>query len=320
MLSDTSAFKLFPAPMAGLGDRAFRELCNLCGGAEPAWIPMIGAKAISHPGSRKHTFGLLDWGEEEERHVQIFGSSPAELAEAVHIMADFGLKSVNINMGCCMPKVTKGGGGCAVLQDPDLASRMIEACAEAAGTETAVSVKMRLGWKTFNTGPLLERMAELGVSAVFVHGRLGTDSFEAPLRMEELRRAASSASVPFYANGSITQETDLRKFIRMEGCHGVMIGRASLGHPDIFNVMRRRLDGVPAGENSFSRPLIQAVLALRHTELAGKFYRGEEKEAVKKLRRHLSRYEVLGTEALKLERFSELERFISGRIAQLQAP
>lgn len=319
--------ELYLAPMAGLTDLPFRELCRQYGCVEGTFVPMIGAAALLHRSSRRHTLSLLDWKDNsQDRKVQIFGASAAELYQASCILLELGASELNLNMGCQMPKIIKNGAGAALLRNLDLAESAICACVKAANGKVPVSLKLRLGWDNFNTVKLLSRLRDLGVSKVFMHGRFAIDKFSGPVRITELKAAAEVASVPFYANGDIVDYQSASQMAALPNCCGLMIGRAALGRPFIFAELAANFarDVKPNSESELNgknhllaktealHPLLQKISAIqKHIMLAEQYSNSDELSTIRRLRRHLSAYNCLPSEIMSASTFAQLKHLVA---------
>ncbi len=318
--------EFYLAPMAGLTDLPFRELCRQYGCVAGTFVPMIGAAALLHKSSRPHTLTLLDWKEsEQDRQVQIFGASAAELYKASRLLIEFGASGLNLNMGCQMPKIIKNGAGAALLRDLNSAKSAISACVKAADGKVPISVKLRLGWDSFNTAELLSQLRDLGVNKVFMHGRLAVDKFSGPIRIDELKIAAQSSSVPFYANGDIVDYKSAYKMAALPNCRGLMIGRAALGHPSLFAELAADFNCHTKSGGAFepqiefasyipkfSLTLKQKMVAVqKHIALAEQYVAADELSALYRLRRHLVAYNCLPPEAMSVSTFAELKRLVA---------
>lgn len=324
--------KLYLAPMAGLTDRPFRELCRHYGCLAGTFVPMIGATALLNKSSRQHTLALLDWKDDpQDRQVQIFGSSALELYQASRILVDLGASGLNLNMGCQMAKVTKNGAGAALLRDLELAKYAISACVKAANSQIPVSIKLRLGWDRFNTAELLGQLQNLGVSQVFMHARLASDKFSGPVRLVELKAAAQASSVPFYSNGNIVDYHSASQMAALPNCRGLMIGRAALGRPAIFAQLAAHFKqhiqggGQEARDDLFRLAKLEATEALPQTEvlrqkieaiqkhiaLAEQYTEADELSAVRRLRRHWIAYNCLPPEIMSATTFAQLKSLVA---------
>lgn len=220
--------------MAGLGDRAFRELCRSYGAGPLAICPMLSASALQHKETRQKTLSLCDWsGEAHPRSAQLFGSVASELTEAARVLQDNGIELVDLNLGCQMPKIVKMGAGAALLRQP---ARALELVAALRATLTCpLTVKMRLGWAQSDTAEqMVASLASLGVSAVAVHARTAVDGFAAPPNWPALARVCARSPLPIIANGSIATAAQAAAVWQVTQCSGIMLGRQALRTPWIF--------------------------------------------------------------------------------------
>ena len=220
--------------MAGLGDRAFRELCRSYGAGPLAICPMLSASALQHKETRQKTLSLCDWsGEAHPRAAQLFGSVASELTEAARVLQDNGIELVDLNLGCQMPKIVKMGAGAALLRQP---ARALELVAALRATLTCpLTVKMRLGWAQSDTAEqMVSSLASLGVSAVAVHARTAVDGFAAPPNWPALARVCARSPLPIIANGSIATAAQAAAVWQVTQCSGIMLGRQALRTPWIF--------------------------------------------------------------------------------------
>ena len=221
------------APMAGVADRACRELC-IEFGASYVVTEMVSSKGLTMHDRKSDTLMLL--GETEKpAAVQIFGNDPATMAEAAKKAASTGCQAVDINMGCPAPKIAGNGGGSALMKDPDLAARITEACAKA--IELPVTVKIRAGWDENNLNAV--HMAKLqesaGAAAITVHGRTRKQMYAPPVDLDIIRQVKQAVSVPVIGNGDITDPLSAENMYKTTGCDFIMIGRGALGAPWLFS-------------------------------------------------------------------------------------
>lgn len=245
------------APMAGVGDSAFRTVCAESGAACTV-TEMVSAKAL-HYGDESTAALMFIRGAERPCGIQLFGSEPEIMAEGVKAAAEYSPDFIDINMGCPVPKVTGGGDGSALLRDPALAGRIMEAAVKA--SPLPVSVKIRTGWDDEHVvAPEYVRMArECGVAAVAVHGRSRAGGYSAPVDFETIARCAETEGVFVIGNGGVNSAADCAEMFARTGCAAVMVARGALGDPLIF----REIAG---GEKSTDAERLE--LFLRQTRLA----------------------------------------------------
>lgn len=299
------------APMAGVGDSAFRTVCAESGAA-CAVTEMVSAKAL-HYGD-KSTAGLMFIRDAERPcGIQLFGSEPEIIAEGVKRAAEYAPDFIDLNMGCPVPKVTGGGDGSALLREPVLAGRIMAAAVKA--SPLPVSVKIRTGWDDEHiVAPEYVRMArECGVSAVAVHGRTRAGGYSAPVDFETIARCAETEGVFVIGNGGVNSAADCAEMFARTGCAAVMVARGALGNPLIF---REIAGGAPASDAE------RLALFLRQTRLAveqkGEFL------ALRQARTHAGWYlrGMRGAAELRrrgslVETYSELESVVSDALSQL---
>lgn len=234
------------APMAGQTNHAFRTLCrdmsgNACG---LVCTELLSSNALQHKGLRQQSFQLFDWRPEEAPFaVQLFGSDPANMAEAAQIVVDWGAQIVDINMGCWVPKVAKKGGGAALLRDVDSAAGVVQAVVDAVPS-TPVTVKVRSGWSPDNPTavPFAQAAQQIGAKAIAVHARFAGQGFTGEADWDMIRQVKEAVTMPVFGNGDVFTPQDAARMIELTGCDGVMIGRAALGDPWIFRRVAHYLE------------------------------------------------------------------------------
>ena len=266
------------APMAGVTDSAFRQLCRELG-AGLTYTELVSAKALCYQDQKSRQLLRLAPGE-APACAQIFGSDPVCMAEASQIAAEVsGADFIDINMGCPVGKVVKSGDGAALMRDPERALRVAEAVVKA--SPRPVTVKMRLGWDggSVNAPELARALEAAGVTAIAVHGRTRVQMYGG-------RAVTEAVSIPVIANGDIFEAQDAVRILRTTGAPMAMIGRGVFGNPWLFSQALAALEGRPVPERP---PLAERCgLAVRHIELAAE--RLGERTAVLEARRHYPWY------------------------------
>lgn len=277
------------APMAGQTNHAFRTLCREMGGCGLVCTELISSTALQYKGSRQRTFQRFDWcADESPFAVQLFGSDPVVMAEAARIVADHGADIVDINMGCWVPKVAKRGGGAALLKDVCTATAVVSAVVQA--VDVPVTVKIRSGWdSTSPTAVEFARAAvDCGVQAIAVHARFADQGFNGVADWDIIRQVKAAVSIPVIGNGDVENADDARRMFETTGCDAVMIGRAALGNPWIFQQIAHALEtGEPAPLPSVQQ---RAQAALRQAQLTLETTQLEPIVAIRELRGQLIKY------------------------------
>jgi tRNA-dihydrouridine synthase B len=277
------------APMAGQTNYAFRVLSRESGACGLTCTELLSSQAI-HYKSQK-TFSMFDWSDAEHPvAVQLFGSDPAMMAEAARVVADMGADIVDINMGCWVPKVAKQGAGAALLKDVCTAAAVVEAVVNAVGVP--VTVKVRAGWDSNNlTAVPFARAAEAaGVKAIAVHGRTAEQGFTGQANWDIIRQVKEAVKIPVIGNGDVATPEDAERMFLETGCDAVMIGRAALGNPWIFEQI---LHYMKTGEKlAPPTPQVRAATALRHARLTIERGLMPEIVAVRELRGQLTKYSL----------------------------
>lgn len=223
---------LVVAPMAGVTDRPFRQLCKRLG-AGLAVSEMVASNSLLR-GSEKTMRRANHEGEVEPRSVQIVGADPVLMAEAARYNVDRGADVIDINMGCPAKKVCNVFSGSALLQDEPLVARILESVVKA--VEVPVTLKIRTGWDTTHrNGVAIARLAEsAGVRALSVHGRTRACGFSGEAEYDTIRAIKAAVAIPVIANGDIDSPEKARAVLDYTGADGIMIGRAAQGRPWIF--------------------------------------------------------------------------------------
>jgi len=223
---------LIAAPMAGVTDRPFRQLCKAMG-AGMAVSEMVTSNWLLY-GSAKTRRRLDHEGEAPLISVQIAGADPARLAEAARYNVDAGAQIIDINMGCPAKKVCNVMAGSALLQDESLVARILDAVV--AAVPVPVTLKIRTGWdRNCRNAVTVARIAEAaGVQALAIHGRTRACRFQGEAEYETIAAVKRVARIPVIANGDIDTPEKAKAVLDATGVDGVMIGRAALGRPWIF--------------------------------------------------------------------------------------
>ncbi len=257
--------RLFLAPMAGVTDQAFRQICREHGAALTV-TEMVSAKAL-HFGDKK-TPRLLALGPgEHPAAAQIFGSDPDTMAEgAVLARRISGCDMIDINMGCPAPKIVNNGDGAALMRDIRKAEAVLRAVRQA--VDCPVSVKFRRGWdeKSACCVEFAQMCEQAGADLIAIHGRTRAQQYEGKADWEAIRRVKQAVSIPVAANGDVFTPEDAVRILEVTGADFVMIGRGALGNPWLFSRANALLEtGVLPPEPTFGERIDTAV---RQIELA----------------------------------------------------
>ena len=253
------------APMAGVTDAAFRHICREQGAALTC-TEMVSSRGLVYNDAK--TRELL-YCPEGDRPVaaQIFGSDPAVMAQAAAMALEIsGADILDINMGCPVGKIVKGGDGSALMRDPEKAGRIVEACVSA--VDAPVTVKFRKGWDGGNVNAVeFARVCEqAGAAAITVHGRTRVQMYAGAADWDIIRDVKAAVSIPVIANGDVFSGTDAVRILRRTGADMCMVGRGAFGDPWIFRRIQAALEGLPEPELP---PLARRMdMALEQFELA----------------------------------------------------
>jgi nifR3 family TIM-barrel protein len=276
------------APMAGQTNHAFRTVCRSFGGLGLVCSELLSSTAMQ--ANLKHSSRLFDWTPDEHPvAVQLFGADPRVMAEAARIVVDHGASMVDINMGCWVPKVVKKGGGAALLNDVCSATAVVEAVVKA--VDVPVTVKVRSG---FTSGVITAvRFAsaaeQCGARMIAVHARYADQGFTGHADWDVIRQVKQAVKdIPIFGNGDVTSTADARRMLLETGCDGVMIGRAALGNPWLFQQIAHELRTgqpapVPTPRERAEACLWQARLTLETSKL-------HPRQVILELRGQLSKY------------------------------
>lgn len=294
--------------MAGIADRAFRELC-INYGADYTVTEMVSAKGLTM--GDKKSAELLTLGDiENPAGAQIFGDDPEIMAQAAIRCLDFKPRIIDINMGCPAPKIAMNGGGASLMKRPELAGEIVRVVSSA--VSIPVTVKIRKGWddESINAVELAKICEKNGASAIVVHGRTRMQMYSGKVDYGIIADVKKAVDIPVIGNGDITDEQSATIMYEKTNCDGIMIGRGALGNPWLFRRLNayfsecRVLPDVSINE--------KMVVMLKHIQKIIE-YKGEY-TAMREARHHAAYYTkgLRGGAAFRkemgtLEHFEQLE-------------
>lgn len=271
------------APMAGVADRAMRELCREYGAAYTVG-ELASARGICLDDRRSAGY-LFCADATRPAASQLFGSDPAVMAAAAEKALTFSPDFLDINMGCPAPKIAGNGGGSALMRDPVLAEKIVRAVVSVA--TVPVTVKMRTGWDSEHKTAveIAKRCEAAGVAAITVHGRTRTQMYAPLVDYETVRAVKQAVSVPVIGNGDVQDGKSAREMMEKTGCDLVAVGRAAMGNPFVFAEINAFLQG-----RDYCRPpLAERLLVLKRQIALMERYK-DEHIAMLEARKHAAWY------------------------------
>lgn len=298
------------APMAGVSDKPFRELCVKFG-ASYVISEMVSSRGISF--SNEKTINLLRLSPNEHPcAIQIFGDNPEVMAEAAIFALQYKPDIIDINMGCPAPKVNKSGGGALLMKNPKLCGKIVNEVKKA--VNVPVTVKIRKGWDENSiNAPLVAKICEnAGADAITIHGRTREQMYKPSVDLEIISQVKKVVKIPVIGNGDISSGQAAREMLDKTGCDMIMVGRAALGNPWIFAEINQTL-GVT---DNFAQPGIEEKIKIMCEHVHAICKNNGEKHGIMKARRHITFY-IKGipgaasfrNQACKLETLAQMHDF-----------
>ncbi len=248
------------APMAGVADRAFRELC-MSYGAAYVISEMVSSKGLTMQDKKSKELLFLS-NAERPAGAQIFGDDPEIMANAALKAMEFSPDFIDINMGCPAPKIAGNGGGSALLKNPELIGKIVKKVVEV--SPVPVTAKIRIGWdkNSINAVEIAKIIEAAGADAITVHGRTKDQMYAPPVSLDEIANVKKAVSIPVIGNGDIVDGKSAKLMLDMTGCDFLMVGRGALGNPWIFQCINAYLNK----EADFTEPTLEEKMdvMLRH--------------------------------------------------------
>lgn len=272
------------APMAGVADRAFREICKDMG-ASYVVSEMVSSKGVSYKNVRSTE--LMEVSEKEHPcAVQLFGNEPETMAEAARTALKFKPDILDINMGCPAPKISGNGCGCALMKTPKLCGEIVKSVVNA--VNIPVTIKIRKGYddETLTALDVAKYCVENGAAAITIHGRTAKQMYKPYADWEIIAKLKRELDVPVIGNGDVVDGKTAKEMLEQTGCDLVMVGRASLGNPWIFKQINEYMTTGKVISNVTSDERLQ-VMAEHIKKICQ--YKGE-KIGMKEARKHVAYY------------------------------
>jgi tRNA-dihydrouridine synthase B len=292
--SVTVQSRVLQSPLSGVTDRAFRQLVRRYAPASMLYTEMVHAAGICHA---RELEKIMDIGPQEQPiSIQLFDCRPDFMAEAARMAVAEGAKTIDINMGCPVNKITKKGGGSSLLRQPQVAETLVQAVVNA--VSVPVTVKTRIGWddNDINAVEFGRHMEAAGAQMLTLHGRTRSQGYNGPARWDWIARVKKALSIPVIANGDIVSVESAIRCLEQTGADGVMCSRGTLGYPWLVGEIDHFLK---TGQiKPLPSPLERIQCAREHLQLLWT-YKGQK--GIHQSRKHMAWYikEFEGAAALR---------------------
>lgn len=288
---------LMLAPLAGVSDRAFREVCRKCG-AEYTVSEMVSAKALCYEQRSKKLLRTAPLASvfmsEMPMAIQLFGSEPTFFSEAAKMIEEMSYNgcssdtppaAIDVNMGCPVHKIVSNGEGSALMKDPSLAADIVRALKRA--VKLPVTVKIRAGWdsQSINATEMAMRLEDAGADLIAVHGRTREQMYAPSASYEIIGRVKACVGIPIVGNGDIYTAADALRMLRETDCDGVMVARGALGNPFLFRELICALEG-----KEYTPPTLAERFDTALWQVERMIEEKGERIAIAEARKHLSWY------------------------------
>ena len=271
------------SPMAGVADRAMREICREYGAAYTVG-ELTSSRGITL--NDKKSAELLSCSDKERPFAsQLFGNDPEIMAAAAIRALEFKPDFIDINMGCPAPKVAGNGGGSALMRDPRLAEKIVRAVVTA--VNVPVTVKMRTGFDkdSINAPELAKRCENAGAAAITVHGRTRAQMYAPPVDLNSIAAVKKSVKIPVIGNGDVTDGKSAKYMYEATGCDFVSVGRAAQGNPFVFAEINAYMTGKP-----YSPPRLEERFAVMMRQIRLMCEYKDQHIAILESRKHTAWY------------------------------
>ena len=273
--------KVFLAPMAGITDKPFRNICRKFG-AGIVYSEMISAKGLHY--NDKKTASLMDVFGESPCAIQIFGSEPDIMAEIVPKVMEYKPDIIDINMGCPAPKIVNNGDGSALMKTPELMGRIMDAVSRV--SPVPVTAKIRKGWNSDVAVECAKILEANGAAAIAVHGRTREEFYSGKADWDVIANVKKAVSVPVIGNGDIWTAGDAVKMFEYTGCDAVMVARGAQGNPWIFKQIEELMECSEV--KTVPTPKKRLSVALEH--ITSLIEEKGESIGIKEARKHIAWY------------------------------